>query len=202
MRPGKEAAEFRTSDGRLVVLRPLRTGDLDPLVRFANAMVKEKKANRDLGVVTFDRRLTRREERKFLDAIVVGVRKKEVVSLGAFVGGEVVGHCDVSRREPSDLRHTGVLGIVLAEGHRGVGIGERLMAEVLGEAARIGVWLVELRVFSINGPAIHLYEKMGFRRVGVVPNKMLRDGRGLDEVVMYADLRGSDKSTSTVRGRS
>lgn len=202
MRPPGAVAEFRTSDDRLVILRALRKTDLDAVVRFANTLVREKKTNRELGVVSFDKRLTRKDERDFLKVRVEGARKGEVVSLGAFAEAKMVGHCDVRRWKPGDLRHAGTLGIVILQGYRGVGIGERLMTEVLRQALRKGIWLVELTVFAINEKAIHLYEKVGFRKVGVVPNKFLRDGRHLDEVVMYSDLRGSDKSDSTARGRT
>lgn len=202
MRLPETVAEFKTSDDRLVVLRALRKTDLDAVVRFANTLVREKKTNRELGVVSFDKRLTRKEERNFLRVITEGVRKGEVVSLGAFAEAKMVGHCDVRRRKSGDFRHAGTLGMVILQGYRGVGIGERLMIEVLRQALRKGIWLVELTVFATNEKAIHLYEKGGFRKVGVVPNKFLRDGRHVDEVVMYADLRGSDKSDSTVRGRT
>ena len=195
-------AEFKTSDDRPVILRTLLRSDLDAMMKFANIMVREKRTNRDLGIVSFDKRMTRKDERKFLSMLIDGVRNKEVVSIGAFADGRLVGHCDVRRRKPRDERHTGVLGIVILDGYRGVGVGQRLMTAAMNETRRIGVWLVELTVFSTNEPAIHLYEKMGFRRVGVVPNKMLRDGRHLDEVAMFADLRGTDKSTSKGRPNS
>ncbi len=183
-------------------MRALRTVDLDAALKFANTLVKEKKTNRDLGIVSMDKRLTRKDEKEFLKVVVQGLKEGEIVSLGAFVEGKMVGHCDVRRRKSQDFRHAGALGIVILESYRGVGVGERLMTEVLREARKRGVWLVELTVFSINEMGIHLYEKMGFKKVGVVPNKFLRDGRHLDEVIMYADLRGSDKSELTGRGRS
>lgn len=37
--------------------------------------------------------------------------------------------------------------------------------------------------------AIHVYEKLGFRRTGVVLGKILRNERLLDETHMYFDLR-------------
>jgi len=54
-------------------------------------------------------------------------------------------------------------------------------------------------VFSNNERAMHLHEKVAFRKFGVVPNKILRNGRSMDEVQMYVDLRGSDKSTRHAR---
>jgi len=191
---GEPLSEFRAKDGRTVVLRVLRRNDIEALLRFANAIVKERATNHDIGIVSLDKRVTRAEERKFLNRIVSGMRKKEVVSIAAFAGNDMVGHCDIQRRKLRDIRHTGVLGIVIRKEYRGIGLGGRMIAEALRAARRMGVWLVELTVFATNATAMHLYERMGFVKVGVVPNKILRDGRHYDEVVMYTDLRGSDKS--------
>lgn len=111
----------------------------------------------------------------------------------------MVGNCDIHRREPADVRHTGVLGIVVREDFRGIGIGERLMHETLRRSQSIGVELVELQVFATNKAALHLHEKAGFRTVWVVPNKMKRGDRCFDEITMFADVRGIDKSTSARR---
>jgi len=189
LRRPRELVEFITRDGRQCALRPPTLGDLDGFTRFANLLAKEKRTNRELGLLSFDRRLTREQERKWLGETVRGVAKKEAVSVAAFVDGKVVGHCDVHRRRFRDDRHSGVFGIAILGGYRGAGIGERMMAEVLDRAADIGVQLVELDVFSINRAAIGLYEKMGFAKVGTVPDKILRDGRYYDEDIMFLDLR-------------
>ncbi len=201
MKPGQAAAEFLSKDGRRVAIRALKRGDLDSLLRFAATVSKEKATRPDLGIVSLDRVPTRDEEKAFLDRILNGRNKGNVVSFAAFVGGEIVGHSDVWRRQLRDVRHSGVFGIVVRDGFRDIGIGERLMAEVLRESKRMGIWLVELTVFAINPRAIRLYEKMGFRKVGVIPAKIVRGKAELDEVVMYADLRGSDKSPVPRRGR-
>jgi ribosomal protein S18 acetylase RimI-like enzyme len=189
LNPREKITQFGVKGGRVIVLRPLRRGDLEALTDFARKLAKEKKTNQDLGVVSFDRRVTLKKEREFLRTVVNGVRDNEIVSVAAFDGGVIVGHCDVRRRRPSDVRHTGVLGIVILDGYRGLGIGKRMMTEALNGDLRIGVWLVELQVFAINDIAIHLYEKLGFRKVGIVPNKMIRGSRHYDEIAMYNDLR-------------
>ncbi len=189
MRQGGAKAQFESKDGRLVTLRALKRGDLDGLVRFANAVSREKAVNRELGIVALDGRITRADERLFLNRILREAKKGNEVSLAAVVDGEIVGHADVWRRTPRDVHHTGVFGIIIREGYRDVGIGERLMSAVLHESAKRGIWLVELTVFATNARAVHLYEKLGFRRVGVVPEKVVRGDRHFDEVVMYADLR-------------
>jgi RimJ/RimL family protein N-acetyltransferase len=206
MKPGLIYATFTANDGTHVVLRALQSTDLDGLLKFANAIVKERRTNPELGITSLDRRLRRSDEKKFLDRILLGIKKKEVVSIAAFVGGKIVGHYDVSRRKPTDESHTGLFGIVIRVGYRGVGIGQMMVKTALEEALRSGVWLVELKVFAINEVAIYVYEKLGFRRVGVVPGKLLRNGRLLDEIHMYVDLRqwvasGSDPQMGATRRR-
>jgi ribosomal protein S18 acetylase RimI-like enzyme len=199
---GTRAADIPGKEGYRIVLRDLAKADAEEMLKFANLLVREKRTNREIGVASFDKRLTREEETKFVRSNVDLAKKKQGVTTVALLGGKIVGECSLRRRGPSDLRHTGILGIVVLDGFRGMGIGEALMKEVLRKARRIGVWLVELEVVSGNDTAQRLYERMGFRKVGVIPDKILRDGVHRDMVVMYADLRGSDISTNRLRRKS
>lgn len=202
MKSEEPVAEFHTDDSRRCLLRGLKRGDLDAALAFANAFVKEKKSNRDLGLLGFDERVTRVKEEKWLRSLVSAVKRREAVSIAAFVDGKMVGHCDVRRRRSADEHHTGVLGIAVLDGYRGVGLGRRLMSGALRAAKGIGLELVELQVFATNEAAIALYEKMGFRKAGVIPNKMMRGGRYFDELTMYLGLGRTDKSPSAGRGES
>jgi len=193
---------FRARDDRRITIRTLKRNDILALTNFANTLSREKETNPNLGIVSLDKRVTQKEELEFLDRIISGRRAKEEISLAAFDGERMVGHCHLSRRKQRDVRHTGVFGISVIEGYREVGIGSRLAAEVLGQAPKMGVWVVELEVMDINDVAIRLYEKIGFRRAGIIPNKILRKRRHIDIVVMYADLRGSDKFLQPPRGES
>ena len=193
--------EFLSRDGRKIVLRQLNGNDVRAATRFANNLAAEKRTNRDLGIVSLERKVTLKDERKFLNRIIRGTRTLDEISLAAFDGHRMVAHCHVSRRRQGDVRHTAVYGISVLDRYRGVGIGRRLTEEVLRNASQMGVWLIELEVMGINEEAIRLYEKTGFRRAGVIPNKILRDGRHIDIVVMYADLR-NDKFPPRPRGKS
>ncbi len=179
---------FTTKDGRRITLRPLKSGDLGALVTFANKFAKERKTNRELGIISMDKRMTRARERRFLRRQLDGQRKGRLISVAAFNGTVLVGHCDIEGRSASDEKHTGVLGIAIVAGYRAVGLGEALIKSAFGQASAAGIWVIELTVFATNGPAKHLYEKLGFREVGVVPMKMRRDGRYIDEVRMYTHL--------------
>jgi RimJ/RimL family protein N-acetyltransferase len=185
----KEAhSTFRTKDGRSVALRHLRSRDLDALVLFANSFVREKKGNRELGIISFEKRMTRAKEKEFLDKTLPNVAKRRGVSVAAFAGDRLVGLCDIVGRSSSDERHTGLLGIIVAQGYRGVGLGEEMVRTALNQASNLGIWLVELEVFATNEPARRVYEKLGFRAFGTIPKKILRDGRFTDTVGMYVHL--------------
>lgn len=188
-------------DGRKVVLRSLRETDLPELTKFANRIVDDKTKDRELGIVSLDERVTREGEREFLERTLAGIQSGDVVSVAAFDGKKMVGNCDVVRRKPRDVRHTGLLGIVIQAGYRGQGLGELMVRAALDESLKLGMSLVELAVFATNGRARDLYRRLGFVEAGVVPGKILRDGRPIDEVLMYADLKRSDKSTPRERGK-
>jgi RimJ/RimL family protein N-acetyltransferase len=100
----------------------------------------------------------------------------------------MVGNCDITGRKLKDVRHTGVLGIAIIDGYRGVGLGEQMIRAALNQATKIGIWLVELEVFANNERARQLYSKIGFKKVGTVPKKIQRNGKLIDEVVMYIHL--------------
>jgi RimJ/RimL family protein N-acetyltransferase len=179
---------FKTDDGKLITLRPLRRGDLDALVPFVNDLVREKKRNRDLSIISFERRMTRADEKTFLDKTLLSVGRRRGVSVAAFEGSRLVGHCDIAGRASSDERHTGVLGIVVAEGYREVGLGEEMVRTALAQASKLGIWAIELEVFATNTRARHVYEKLGFKAFGTIPKKVIRDGKFIDIVGMYVHL--------------
>ena len=193
---------FKTKDGREVEVRPPKLVDAAAMTAFVNQLAKEKKVNRDLGIASFDSRATVAFERRWLRSIIQATKRETAVTMVAFSSGKLVGECTLRRQERRDMRHTGVLGIVVLRDFRGVGLGKDLMKVVLRSARRMGVWLVELEVMAINRAAIRLYKKVGFRAAGVIPGKILRDGRELDMVVMFADLRGTDKFPRRRRGKS
>jgi ribosomal protein S18 acetylase RimI-like enzyme len=176
--------------------------DIDACLVFANALVKEKRRTPDMGVTSFEKRMTRQEEMKFVKSTARGVSEGNTASVATFHGQRMIGNAAIARRKTKDEHHSGVFGIAILDGYRGVGIGERMMREAFQEARALGIWLIELSVFAVNKPAIHLYEKMGFRTAGVIPDKVIRGERHYDEITMYADLRGSDKSPRARRGKS
>lgn len=99
-------------------------------------------------------------------------------------GGDVVGWCDVLPRERPIYAHAGVLGIGLLPAFRGFGHGAMLMATTMSEAYRRGLSRIELTVHADNTRAIALYERIGFKREGIMRDAALIDGHYKDVILM------------------
>jgi ribosomal protein S18 acetylase RimI-like enzyme len=93
------------------------------------------------------------------------------VGVVAMLDGEPIGACWM-RLLPKDVglayvdERTPQLGIALEPAHQRKGYGERLMRAALAAAAAAGYSKVSLTVHPQN-PAIALYERCGFRKVGL-----------------------------------
>jgi len=59
-----------------------------------------------------------------------------------------------------------------------------MMLEVERQAKRLGVEVVELEVFEANKRAIHVYERVGYKVTGRVPDAIKWDGAYMDSLIM------------------
>lgn len=101
----------------------------------------------------------------------------------AEASGGIVGYCD------GFLAGGGgdVNSIATAPVFRGQGIGRALLSAFLSEAAERGADLLHLEVSEANAPAIALYTKLGFVRVGT---RRAYYADGTDAAVMACTLEG------------
>lgn len=106
------------------------------------------------------------------------------IQLVAIEDGEVIGWCDILRRQFEGYRHCGTLGIGVLPEHRGRGVGKRLITEALRQAASKGIERVELEVYASNVRARALYEKLGFITEGRKRRARKLDGVYDDVIVM------------------
>lgn len=45
-----------------------------------------------------------------------------------------------------------------------------------------------MEVYATNERARHVYEKMGYREIGLIPKKVFRDGMYIDSVTMAKEI--------------
>lgn len=125
-----------------------------------------------------------REDPKLVAAVDGFGSRKGDVAFVAERDGRVVGACWTRTTEiyGSIDEHTPAFSISVDEECRGQGIGSRLMQTTLDELARQGFSCCSLSVQKAN-PALHLYERLGFRIIG--------DGDDETEWQMLRDLEFS-----------
>lgn len=70
---------------------------------------------------------------------------------------------------------------------RGLGVGEALVSHCMTKGAELGFKILQFNaVVANNHAALHLYEKLGFVKLGVIPNGFLmKDGTYQDIIPHY-----------------
>jgi ribosomal protein S18 acetylase RimI-like enzyme len=109
--------------------------------------------------------------------------------LAAFAEGELVGTVQVVLATPPNQPHRGEIARMLVRrSARRRGIAQRLMAQAEREALAKGKTLLVLDAVT-GGDAARLYERLGWTKVGVIPNYALYpDGRPCDTTVFWKAL--------------
>ncbi len=116
------------------------------------------------------------------------IKKKNSVFLIAEHDNKIVGATSVGLNS-GKKDHVGEFGITILKDYRGIGLGKTLMTEVIKLAKKkLKIKIIRLSVYSINKPAIKLYQKQGFKKVAVIPKQYKHKGRLIDENVMIKEL--------------
>ncbi len=168
-----------------IVVRPARPRDARSFLEFWTAVVAEGRYVRTEKVSHPARVYRKRFRRPWTD------KEAQIV---AAEGRRVVGHLFIQRDDHPVTRHVATLGIAVAAGHRGRGIGNALMSEALRWARTSGVEKIVLSVYPHNRPAIALYRKFGFVEEGRLARHSRKSYGYEDEILMGAWLGSRDLS--------
>ncbi len=143
--------------------------------------------NRALDLVARERKYLAFLEGPPLESSAAFVRENMSKGFPQFVAyrdDQLVGWCDIVPHSLPIYAHGGVLGMGIVDGHRGLGLGSRLMRDTLAAARRFGLSRVELSVWENNAPAIALYQKFGFVTEGRKRLALKIDGEYCDSIMM------------------
>ncbi|PFK43444.1 GNAT family N-acetyltransferase [Priestia megaterium] len=103
---------------------------------------------------------------------------------------EAIGFLSFSRSPYKRLCHTGSFGISVKPECSNMGAGTKLLSYLIKWAKeQEGLEKINLDVFSNNKPAIHLYQKLGFKEEGKQVNQIkLKDGSYADIILMSLSI--------------
>ena len=170
-------------DGREAVLRAPDAGEALELLAFLRDTAEETEfllRSPEECTMTLD------EERRFIGWINDSPDNMMIVCT---VEGELAGNCQISFMKKRKTMHRASVAIALRRKFWGLGIGTMLMTELVAAARERGIRQIELEFVEGNHRARALYEKLGFRLVGMRPNAYrLSDGGMRHEYIMVKEL--------------
>ena len=104
--------------------------------------------------------------------------------------GEVLGMYILHPNNVGRCGHIANASYAVARHARGRGVGEALVRDSLRQAKAHGFTVMQFNaVVATNHVALHLYEKVGFTRLGIIPKGFrLPDGTCADIVPQYMEL--------------
>lgn len=163
------------------VIRKATVADAAETARYMRELRAEAKDG-DLDTIPWRPPLSDAQQAEFLTTFLAGEHNCMFLAL---TGDEVVGMVDIHGGQFPHDRHAGWLGISLAPGWRGKGIGRRLMKAAIAEAQSWPEFCrIELQCVVWNAAGIHLYHSLGFVTEARKIKSVNRRGKPEDEYLM------------------
>lgn len=117
-------------------------------------------------------------------------RSQSYTGIAADESGEIVGLYILHPNNVGRCGHICNASYAVRSGLRGRHIGEALVRDCIKTAKRLGFGILQFNaVVRTNKPALALYEKLGFVKLGVIPKGFLmKDGTYEDIIPHYIEL--------------
>lgn len=185
MKQGKIVFIGKSKRGKNITLRYVEATDAEALCQYINTLSQERTFLRFQG-----EQVTLEDEIAYVNGQLELIQQHQAVLLVALCDATIIGVSGVDTKDMVE-RHVGVIGISIAQGYRGEGIGRMLMDAVLKEAEKhiSELQIVVLDVFSNNTAAIAMYEKLGFVVYGRLPNGIRHRDVFVDNIKMYKTVK-------------
>jgi RimJ/RimL family protein N-acetyltransferase len=162
---------------KLVTLRSATSGDAENLLHHLTVTHTESYKNLN-QTAAFWKNFSISDEEKILMEFETSKNKFMLV---AEFDGRIVGGLGFVGHQAEFLRRTANIGMSIQKEFCNSGLGTAMMSYMLELGREFGFHRVELTVRTYNLPGIKLYEKSGFRRVGLLKDTALIDGQYVDE---------------------
>lgn len=181
-----EEMEYTLKDGRKAIIRSPRDEDIPGMLAYLTQTAGETdflmRYPEECGKYTAE------GEKALFDRVNAAPNENMLVCL---VDGKIAGNCQIVCSTGIKTRHRARVAIALLKEFWNQGIGTRLFQEMIRLAEENeNILQMELDFIEGNSRARALYEKMGFRIVGIIPNAIrLKDGTLLNEYSMIREIR-------------
>lgn len=155
-----------------VIIREYNENDIDSMKEIWNEVVND-------GIAFPQTEPLTTEEAKilFADQSFTGVAEKN---------GEILGLYTLHPNNVGRCGHISNASYAVKSSARGLHIGESLVKHCLKKGYELGFRLLQFNaVVKTNYGAIHLYEKLGFVKIGMVPKGFLMKNGEYQDIVLF-----------------
>ena len=169
-------------DGTQVTIRPLITDDKVRMLQFFERVPEEERHYLKENVTAPE----------VIHEWTTGIDFARAIPIVALSGDEIVADATLHRSRASARRHTAELRIVVDPDFREVGLGGRLIRELLDIAQELGLYAATMElVAERERPAIMAAESVGFTKVATLEGRV-RDFWGNYQELVIFDMRLED----------
>lgn len=162
-----------------ICIREALVSDLPRMLEIYNHVVRTSAATFDLEDQTMEQRSTWFLEHDKNYPLIVGE-----------LGGIVVGYCSLSHfRDKPGYAKTVESSIYVDKRFQGLGIGKKLVTEILRRAHVLGYHVVIAGIAGGNDASVHLHESLGFEYVGCFKEVGHKFGKWQDVLFYQLQLR-------------
>ena len=173
--------QFQLKNGEKIIIRHVEESDIDGVWNNFNEVIEE-----GVYLPIFFPVRSQFEKQSWYDVLK---REKEICLIAKrpklFGSDAVIGQVEISNLEWDAAAHVGSLGIIVKKKYRDQGLGYQLIDLAIKESERLNKkQKLILSCFSNNKRALHLYEKMGFKVIGIRNRQFYMDSSYYDEILM------------------
>ena len=157
-----------------IKLRPATEGDAEAIATIYNQGIEDRGATLETNLRTPDERRQWLAARSPLHPVIV-----------AEAGGQVVGWGSLNAFNPRKAYdYVTDFSVYVERGWRGKGVGSRLLTRLIELGGELGYHKLVLSAFPSNAGGMALYQKLGFRTVGIYREQGKLDGKWVDTIIM------------------
>jgi phosphinothricin acetyltransferase len=159
----------------VIRIRSATVADAPAIALIYNQGIEDRLATLETELRTPEERARWLEERSPRHPVVVAENER----------GDVIGWGSLNVFNARDAyRFVADFSVYVERGARGTGVGRILLERLIDLARQHGFHKLALSAFPFNQAGMALYERMGFRTVGIYREQGLLDGRWVDTIVM------------------
>jgi phosphinothricin acetyltransferase len=155
-------------------VRPAVEADAAAICEIYNQGIEDRLATLETELRTSEERRRWLESRGPRHPVIVAENGDRIVAWGS-----------LNPYNPREAyRHVADFSIYVERAHRGRGVGKVVLTRLIELARQLGYHKLVLSAFPFNAAGMALYERLGFRTVGIYKEQGLLDGRWVDTIVM------------------